>query len=379
MQLNNTIKIEAAGAGKTYTICSEALQIIESSVSKKRILILSYTNRGIESIKAEIKKQNYGVLSKDIEIMTWYIFLLNEMIKPYQSVMFDINEIKAIDFSEVYGKINYNKAGTRERYMNSQGEIRSNVASELILLINEKSGGKIVKRLTDIYSHIYIDEVQDMAGYDLNVIEVLMRSDIAVTCVGDNKQATFRTNNSQKNKKKSGINIWDFFQNLIDTKIVTVKKNLVSRRFNQDICDFANEVYPNENNISTSMNIETNHDGIVVIENKDVKEYFNYFSPVVLKFNRKTETDDYYSINFGECKGMTFDRVLIFPNGPFRDFLLKKKKLRSPEKYYVAATRARYSIAFVMDTLPEETEWLKKEILGIGYKDIEVMKYITKV
>lgn len=96
---------------------------------------------------------------------------------------------------------------------------------------------------------------------------------------------------------------------------------------------------------------------------------------MILKYDRKTATDNYYSYNFGECKGMTFQRVLIYPNGPFLDFLLRRKKLSSPQKYYVAATRAKYSIAFVVESLPENKDWLIKENLKIGDKMIEIMRY----
>lgn len=189
-----------------------------------------------------------------------------------------------------------------------------------MLQINKKSQGKVMNRLSRVYSHIFIDEVQDMAGYDLDIIETLMYSDIEVICVGDNKQATFKTNTSIRNKSKSGTKIWDFFQKLISEDVVEVQKNLISRRFNQEICSFANMVYPNENNIGTSMNEKTDHDGVILINTNDVQKYYNYYRPIVLKYDKKTSTDDYPSFNFGECKGMTFERVLIYPNGPFKDF-----------------------------------------------------------
>ncbi|MBQ8982443.1 MAG: UvrD-helicase domain-containing protein [Lachnospiraceae bacterium] len=256
-------------------------------------------------------------------------------------------------------------------------DIRSNVMVELALYINEKCGKKMVERLAETYVHIYIDEVQDMAGYDLNIIETLMKSDVAITCVGDNKQATFRTNNSVKNKKMSGTYIWTFFQKMINDKNVLMNKNLVSRRFNREICNFANLVYPNENNISTSMNEITEHDGVFLIKKEDVELYYDYYAPAILKYDRKTATDNYYSYNFGECKGMTFQRVLIYPNGPFLDFLLRRKKLNSPQKYYVAVTRAKYSIAFVVEILPENKDWLLKENLKIRDRMIEIMRYRT--
>lgn len=116
--------------------------------------------------------------------------------------------------------------------INSHGDIRSNFASELIVYLDSISNSRVINRLQEIYSHIFIDEVQDVAGYDLNIIEILMKSDISVTCVGDNKQATFKTNNSIKNKKMTGTNIWMFFEKMVSEGIAEIKKNLVSRRFN---------------------------------------------------------------------------------------------------------------------------------------------------
>lgn len=56
-----------------------------------------------------------------------------------------------------------------------------------------------------------------------------MKSDISVTCVGDNKQATFKTNNSIKNKKMTGTNIWMFFEKMVNEGIAEIKKNLVRK------------------------------------------------------------------------------------------------------------------------------------------------------
>lgn len=377
MSLNNVIKVEAAGAGKTYQVCSEALGVVSNKDNKKKVLIMTYTNRGVDSIKSEIKKQNSGVLSPDICIMSWYRFLLNEMIKPFQTELFGVNEIKSIDFDDRKVRINYNKAGTRKRYINKNRDLYAREMGELALRLNNMKNGGVVKRIQDIFSHIFIDEIQDMAGYDLNIIEILMESDASIVCVGDNKQATFKTNNSNKNKKISGSNIWEFFSYLENNGKAIIKKNLKSRRFNEEICNFSNLVYSNENNISTSMNEVTDHDGVFLIRDKDIKDYYNFYNPQVLKYDVRTDVRDYSSFNFGECKGMTFDRVLIYPNGPLKNFIMKQKTLSSPQKYYVAVTRAKYSVAFVVDKFPNDSEWFKNVKIEINGKEIEAMKYIS--
>jgi DNA helicase II / ATP-dependent DNA helicase PcrA len=55
-------------------------------------------------------------------------------------------------------------------------------------------------------------------------------------------------------------------------------------------------------------------------------------------------------MNIRVAKGSTFDRVLIFPTGPMRDYLKNKEpsKLKTREVLNVAVTRARFSVAFVV-------------------------------
>ena len=57
-------------------------------------------------------------------------------------------------------------------------------------------------------------------------------------------------------------------------------------------------------------------------------------------------------MNFGEAKGLTFDRVLIFPHGLGKKWLCTGELThveKSVAKIYVGVTRARYSLAFVFD------------------------------
>ena len=349
--LNNTAKMSAAGSGKTWDICHDALQAVKNST--KRVLILSFTNRSIESAKNEIRKQNGGVLHPQIVAKTWYRFLLSDMIKPYQTGITNgrINHIKSVDFSEQFGQVNRNKAGSYMRYITSGKNVRSNQASELAVLLNRLSSGMSIKRLEGIYSNIYFDEIQDLVGYDIDLLRLLMESTIAITCCGDSKQATFTTHVAKKNKKQTGKNIWLFFSELETEGLVQIERKLASRRFNRDICCFANAVYPIGDAITTIMEDVTEHDGVFLIDEVDVDIYSEYFCPQILRFDAHTKIVK-PCLNFGACKGETFDRVLIYPNGKLNDFILKGNVLDHPEKYYVGVTRPKYSIAFAMKKLP---------------------------
>ena len=126
-----------------------------------------------------------GVLHPRIIIKTWYRFLLSDTIKPYQSYITGIgsfNVLKSIDYSQAYGTVNFYKKGTKERYLIGAGNVLSNQASEFACFLNYKSNGKIIDRLSEIYSNIYFDEVQDLAGYDVELLKLLHLQILVILC-----------------------------------------------------------------------------------------------------------------------------------------------------------------------------------------------------
>lgn len=363
----------AAGAGKTYGICKETIEILNTS--SKRILLATYTNKGVESIMNEYKKQNCGVVDTRVDIKTWYQFLLSEMIKPYQNFVFrDENLVRSIDFTSMYGKPNFYKRGTKEHYLNRHNDVLVNTASELAFDINTTSRGKVIDRLAKVYSNIFIDEIQDIAGADLDLLGLFLDSPINITCVGDYKQATFRTHNARKNKKVTGCNIIDHFVSLEKRNSIEILYQKESRRFNQEICDFSNSIFADNNEIETRMQETAGNDGVYIIQYEDVEKYVSCYNPTILKYDIKTNTSRYESYNFGACKGMTFERVLIFPNGTLLAYLKGNKQLDSPSKYYVASTRARYSVVFVVEKL-FETDRFKFTEIEIGGNKIKVSRF----
>ncbi|TDD29176.1 hypothetical protein E1287_31465 [Actinomadura sp. KC06] len=56
-------------------------------------------------------------------------------------------------------------------------------------------------------------------------------------------------------------------------------------------------------------------------------------------------------MNMGQSKGQTFDRVLIFPTSKLKTYLHTCNPADAGDraKFYVAVTRARHSVSFVLD------------------------------
>jgi DNA helicase-2/ATP-dependent DNA helicase PcrA len=84
----------------------------------------------------------------------------------------------------------------------------------------------------------------------------------------------------------------------------------------------------------------------------DVEEYVRRYTPQVLRLNKTTACAGLEAMNFGIAKGLTFDRVLIFPHGKGKQWLKSgdfNHVAGSVAEMYVGVTRARHSVTFVFD------------------------------
>ena len=372
MQLSNNVVLACAGSGKTWGICNDA---IFQRVGTKKVLMVSYTHKGVYSLNNEYTKQNYGVVDNHVKICTWFQFLLQELIKPYQSEFLkEINKIESCDFSQMYGE-KFDKKNTRKYFLNNENDVKANNASEFALYLNQLSGGAVLDRLEEVYSCIYIDELQDLVGRDIELLELLFLSSIKIYCVGDYKQSTLKTHNAKSNKDKCGVHVFDYVETLKNSHNLEIIKSNCSRRFIQDIANFVNMICPSDPVISI-VEADEKAMGVYQILKKDVPDYISNFKPDILRYDKRSSTMDYPALNFGVCKGMTMKRVLIFPNKPLKAFLLNpSKKMDSPEKYYVGSTRAMYSLAFVLDKL-KPNDYFENDIIELANGEISVLKYV---
>lgn len=358
MQLNN-VTIAAAGSRKTTSIVKEALEDL-----KKRVLIVTYTLDNIEQIKSYIIKEE-GFIPTNISIQTWYSFLLANGVRPYQNFIYSKKRISSINFVQSRSTFKAKKTDIPRYYLTKSGDkIHTDKISEFICLINEKSKGKVINRLESIYDKVFIDEVQDLAGYDFEFLELLFKSNLEVLVVGDFRQATYFTNPSTKNRKFKGKNIHNLFKDWEKKGLCKINEKNECFRCNQDICNLADSLYPDMTKTISKNTEDVMHQGIYLIQKKDVMSYVEEHNPKILRDNKRTDTMGLEAINFGISKGQTFDNVLIFPNNPMKKFLKDKlpSKLadRTKANFYVALTRARSSVAIVCEAqsgIPDIEFW----------------------
>ena len=393
--MNNDVIFAAAGSGKTYGICSNAIRL--AAQTKKTILLVTYTNEGVHSLETEYKKQNLGVIDSNVKITTWYSFVLSDFIKPYQCLLdlkykyykkeipCDVPEnfIKSIAFYQNEDTPRYFNKGHMQYFINAAHDIQKNKVSELAYKCNADSSGKVIQRMEEMYSHIFFDELQDYAGWDLELLLLLFSSSIPITCVGDYKQATFRTNNSLKNKQFRDDKIKDFFESQQKKGVCSITYSKVTRRFNQAICNFINTIHGDVNNKvcqCCEMEFPDENAGVYIIEPKHLSDYCSYYDPTILRYDRDSKIPFSHNcqiLNYGNSKGLTLNRIVIVPVGTVLPFIKEGKNITSPQtksKFYVACTRARHSVVFAIEDFAESDRF-KSCIVKVGSKELPAFRY----
>jgi len=341
----NRLDLAVAGGRKTQDIVDRC-----AASDGERILVVTYTLANQRELRDRLALK--GPLAAQVEVQGWFSFLLNHLVKPYLPCLFAGRRLRGLNFDGdpgVYAK-------GEGRFLDGEGRAYALHLAQLAFQTAEASGGAACNRLERIYDQIYVDEVQDLNGWDLEVLLALAMSEVDLSMVGDVRQALLLTNpRDQKNSQYKGVQIKKWFD-LVESKgLLEVTHSSMTWRCNQAIADFADCIFGEDWGFekTTSMSdVQTGHDGVFAVHPDNLDRYMATFEPSCLRHSVASAKDlKLPFINFGIAKGMSVDRVLIAPTGPMTEFLRKGKPLEDQAAcaLYVAVTRARCSVAFVTE------------------------------
>lgn len=369
--LTNELWIAGAGSGKTHKIITDAINIIDGG---GRVLVITYTINNQAELRSRFVEL-YGKSSEDFVVKGLFSFYLEDMVRPYQNLVFT-DRITAIAFTENNphlwpGSTKYKKNRGEKlddglinplHYLTPcKTQVYSGLLAKLAALIAKQSTNAPAKRLQDIYHRVFFDEVQDLVGWDYEVIKSLSKiMPSTICCVGDFRQTIYSTTFGHKAPKTSQQKIKYFHK--LKFKQHSMPTN---RRCIQSICDLSDTIHPNMyvRAVSEVDNIPdeiAHHYGTYLVKKSQVNDYIKYLNPQILRWS-STTGKSYLPANlswhtFGSSKGLGFNRVLIIPPKKHIDFLSgdteafnKDKTDESRNKLYVAITRARYSLAILVD------------------------------
>lgn len=358
--MKNKLIIAAAGAGKTTFLVNEALKQKDG-----RVLITTYTQANEAEIRRKIVKIN-KCIPDNISVQTWFSFLLQHGVRPYQGCLFE-KSIKGLILVNIQSGFRCYYKGNpvyfseenefEKHYFNNNLKIYSDKLSKFVFKCVEKTNGQVIDRLSRIYSHIYVDEVQDLAGYDLEILKLLFASKSEIVLVGDPRQVTYLTHHEPKHRKYKKGKIKEFILEKCKKLIYEIDETTLndSYRCCEEICDFSSRLYPHLRSCASRQNEKTSHDGVFLIKPQDVDFYLERYRPKELYYKKAI----YPALNFGESKGLGFPRVLIHPTKVINQYLKDGKLTKIVNnketaafdiaKFYVAITRASHSVGIIYD------------------------------
>ena len=353
--------LASAGSGKTTWIVKSALTRLRAR--EERAAVVSFTIRNAERVREKFAEEAFAPPA-GISATTWFTFLLNDLIRPYQN-FYSPERISGVNL--VGGRSPITKKTSKRYFLDRSNQVYSDKISELAILCEEKSGGRVLRRLAQLYDRVYIDEGQDLAGWDLELVERLLRAPgLRVSLVGDVRQSTYKTNNSAKNSGFSGVRARLLYERWREAGICRVQEHARSYRCSQEICGLADSLFPNQTPAESLSERRSSHEGLFLVRSDDAADYVRHHSARVLVWNTRVKfTAGIPTLNFGDSKGSEFEHVLIVPTKAMREWLTSGETTAltaasTRAKLYVAITRARHSVAFVHDAhsaIPGFRKW----------------------
>lgn len=342
----NTLTLAVAGGRKTQGIVNACV----AADSGHRALVVTYTTANQDSLTNRLAPHRPTAAS--IDVSGWFSFLLRHWVRPYLPRLFAGRTLSGMQFEGDRGRYATGEA----RFLTEDGLAYRRHLANLATQVASASDGAVLNRLKRIYHGIWIDEVQDLNGYDLVVLEQLLASGIELKMVGDIRQAILHTNvEDPKYKQYKGVAIKDWFEKQAAAGLLSIDHQVTTWRCNQAIADLADAIFDQSWGFHPTVSrntVITGHDGIFAVEPQHAKVYAQRFTPLCLRHSAASARDvDLPFMNIGLAKGLESERVLIALTGVMREFFSHGQPLApaSACSLYVAVTRARSSVALVAD------------------------------
>ncbi|MEM9357948.1 MAG: DNA helicase UvrD [Pseudomonadota bacterium] len=319
-----------AGSGKTTLLVSQ----IESA---GRCLVISYTRENVRSIEASLLKK-YGRIPKNVYLTTYFSFLYRFCYRPFfHYTMRDKSFTWKLPPFERGGP----KKSCSRHYLTSNRYLYANRVAKLI--IENEMLPKLTARLEKYFDDFFIDEIQDFAARDFDLVLGLSEAAVNTTFVGDYYQHTFDTSRDgpiRKNLHKKGLE--SYLHEFRNTDLAVDTSSLSkSYRCGPAICSFISK--------QLDIQIESHRDDESKVEviscSEKAAALFDDDTKVKLFYDEHYKYQC-FSNNWGKCKGLNnYVDVCVVLNKKcsklFADGKLAELPDSTKNKLYVACSRAK--------------------------------------
>jgi len=185
---------------------------------------------------------------------------------------------------------------------------------------------------------------------------MLLDSSIPIDMVGDVRQAVIATNErGRKNKSFMCMGIWDWFRKAEKSGRLAITQQTQTWRCRPEIAEFADALFDASCGFDPTVSPNTavtGHDGLFLVRREDVPSYLADYDRLFVRHSANSARNEpSVFLNYRASKGLTCERVLVWPTANAEKLIMRGVPLegRAACDLYVAVTRARQSVAFVMD------------------------------
>ncbi|MBK4998883.1 AAA family ATPase [Pseudomonas sp. S31] len=335
--MDKRVIFAVAGSGKTT-------HLISKLSLEKRALIITYTENNYSHLRSSIMKK-FGTIPSNITVMTYFAFLHGFCFRPFMQ-----NEMntRGLNFRRPPQR-NY-ALTDRERYRDPSGRLYHNRLAKLIEVEGLLLGVK--ERIERFYDSVYVDEVQDFAGHDFNLLLQVSAANTEMLFVGDFYQHTFDTSRDGSVNITLHDDITKYEKRFAKAKIKVDKETLSkSWRCGTTVCDF----------ISAHLQIKIDsHKGrvtqIIKVDSQELADRLHADHGIVKLFQEQHYKYGCYSQNWGASKGQDHyeDVCVVLGIKAWKQYLdgkLHEALAQTRNKLYVAFSRARGEVYVAPDKL----------------------------
>ncbi len=327
--------LAVAGAGKTSYLVNE-LDL------ERRTLIVTYTNNNYENVRARVARK-FSYIPNNIVMFSYFGFLHSFCYMPFLQMA---QNTKGINFRSLPHRF----AVGRARYVDGRGQLYSNRIAKF--LGEQGVIPELKARLEKYFDRFYLDEIQDIAGNDFNLLAELVNAGPDVTFVGDYYQHTFDTSRDGSVNKNLHSDYVKYKERCEGIGLV-VQDALLNKsyRCSKSVCAFITEHLGIE--ILSHRNDET---AIALVDDQISADRIFENDEIVKLFYKESNKYSCHSANWGAVKGIDgYNHVCVVLNGEshkaYKKGTLSSLKPQTRNKLYVAITRAHGDLYFVPEKL----------------------------
>ena len=337
--MDKRVIFAVAGAGKTT-------HIVASLDLERRFLLITYTDNNLGNLRNKIIEK-FGFFPPNIVLHSYFTFLHMFCFKPFLLMQM---RTKGINFDQPPQWTRALQRTADAFYVDGHRRLYHN---RIATLLNTKGVvGDVTRRIEKYFDVVCVDEVQDIGGYDFELLTAISGSNVNVLLVGDFYQHTYVT--SQDGAKNKNLHDdFEKYKKRFEKAGLTVDTASLAKsyRCSQTVCNFIREHIGIE--IYSHSDRATN---AALLDQQDDAERLYACERTVKLFYQEHQKYGCFSQNWGSSKGMDhYQDVCVVLNGTAYK-ALKNGSMRdaSPQtrnKLYVACSRPRGNLYLISDQM----------------------------